>query len=202
MAQTLDPKAPTEVVERRWHVPGIQSVTTSASGVTVDSAELDGEDALLTLSGGVAGTIGVITVTVTTGDETLVETFYVPVQASTLAFDDTAQAVVSFALRKIKGVRGTATAAEAADALERLNMMLAAWKATGADVGAMLPLTLDDRIYCEDAHLWAVKHNLILAIADLYGFEPSAYVQMAARSGLSLVKNSNLSGEPMVSEYL
>ncbi len=194
MAQTWASKAPTEVVERRWTVPGIQSVATSAvAGVTVDSAELDGDDALITLSAGAGGTIGTVTLTVTAGDETLVDTFYIPVMAATLAFDDTAQDIVSFALRKVKGVRGTATATEAADALERLNMMLAAWKVQGADVGAMLPLALVSRLYCEDAFLDAIKANLVLKLADLYGFQPAPTTVAEARYGLSLVKNANLS---------
>ena len=202
MAQTWEGKAPTEVVERRWTVPGIQSVVTSGvAGVTVDSAELDGEDALITLSAGTGGTIGTVTVTVTTGDETLVDTFYIPVMASTLAFDDTAQDIVSFALRKVKGVRGTATATEAADALERLNMMLAAWKVQGADVGAMLPLALVSRLYCEDAFLDAIKANLVLKLADLYGFQPAATTAMEARYGLSLVKNANLSDDREKAAY-
>lgn len=202
MAQTWEPKAPTEVVERRWTVPGIQSVTTSAvSGVTVDSAELEGEDALITLSAGAAGTIGTVTVTVTTGDETLVETFYIPISASTLAFDDTAQDIVSFALRKVKGVRGTATATEAADALERLNMMLASWARQGADVGAMLPLALASRLYCEDAFLDAIKANLILKLADLYSFTPAATTVLEARQGLSLIKNAKLPDEREGAEF-
>ena len=196
MAQTWDGKAPTEVVERRWTVPGIQSVTTSGvAGVTVDSAELDGEDALITLSAGTAGTIGTVTVTVTTGDETLVETFYIPVMASALAFDDTAQDVVSFALRKVKGVRGTPTSTEAADALERLNAMLASWSRQGADVGAMLPLALTSPLYCEDAFVEAIKANLILKVADLYGFAPAPTTALEARQGLALVKSAKLPDE-------
>lgn len=202
MAITWAGKAPTEIVERRWTVPGIQSVATSGvAGVTVDSAELDGDDALITLSAGAGGTIGTVTLTVTTGDETLVETFYIPVMASTLAFDDTAQDIVSFALRKVKGVRGTASATEAADALERLNMMLASWARQGADVGAMLPLALASRVYCEDAFLDAIKANLVLKLADLYGFVPAPTTVAEARYGLSLVKNAKLPDDRAESAY-
>lgn len=207
MAQTWQPKAPTEVVERRWTVPvdsddGLASFTTSVAGVTLDSSETQGDDAVFYISAGTNGTIGSITITATTSQSrVLVETFYIPVQVSTLAFDDTANDIVSFALRKVKGVRGTATATEAADALERLNMMLAAWKVQGADVGAMLPLDLTDRLYCEDAFLDAIKANLVLKLADLYGFQPAPTTVLEARQGLALIKNAQLSRDTLEARY-
>lgn len=201
MALTLAPKDPSEVVRYAWTPAmadgdSIASFVLVETGCTIDSEEIVGDEVVFFVSGGTAGTIGSIVATAVTDDgETLEDTLYLPIQASTLAFDDTAQDIVSFALRKVKGVRGTATATEAADALERLNMMLAAWKVTGADVGAMLPLVLASRLYCEDAFLDAIKANLVLKLADIYGFQPAPTTVMEARQGLSLIKNAKLSDE-------
>jgi hypothetical protein len=201
MALTLAPKDPQEVVRYSWAPAladgdGIASYTLVETGCTVDSDEIVGDEVVFFVSAGVAGTIGSIVATAVTNDgETLEDTLYLPIQASTLAFDDTAQDICSFALRKVKGVRGTPTATESADALERLNNMLASWTRQGADVGAMLPLSLVSRVYCEDAFLDAIKANLILKLADLYGFQPAPTTVMEARTGLSLIKNAKLSDE-------
>jgi hypothetical protein len=205
MALTLAHKDPSEVVRYAWAPAladgdGIASFTLTETGCTITSEEIVGYEIVFFVSGGTAGTIASIVATVVTNDgETLEDTLYLPIQVSALAFDDTAQDIVSFALRKVKGIRGTASAGEAADALERLNQMLAAWKVTGADVGAMLPLTLVSRLYCEDAFLDAIKANLVLKLADLYGFQPAPTTVLEARQGLSLIKNARLS-EDTVSE--
>ncbi len=207
MALTLASKGPDDVIRYAWQPPladgdSIASFTLSETGCVIDSDENLGDEIVLFVSGGTALTIGVITATAASNDgEEFEETLYLPIVASTLAFDDTAQDICSFALRKVKGIRGTPSATEAEDALDRLNMMLATWKRQGADVGAMLPLTLDDRLYCPDEYLSAVKHNLILELADIYGFEPNARTQTNARNGLSLIKNANLSGERIKAAY-
>jgi hypothetical protein len=198
MALTLSAKDPQEVVRYAWAPAladgdGIASFTLTETGCTIDSEEIVGCEVVFFVSGGAAGTIGSIVATAVTNDgETLEDTLYLPIQASSLAFDDTAQDIVSFALRKVKGVRGTASAGEASDALERLNQMLAAWRLKGADVGAMLPLALVSRLYCEDAFLDAIKANLVLKLADLYGFQPAPTTIMEARQGIALIMNAKL----------
>ena len=207
MALTLSAKAPGDVIRYSW-VPAladgdsIASYTLVETGCTIDSDESLGAEIVFFVSAGVAGTIGTITAeAVTTDGEELNETIYLPIVASTLAFDDTAQDICSFALRKVKGVRGTATATESADALERLNNMLASWKRQGADVGAMLPLALTSRLYCDDAFLDAIKANLVLKLADLYGFQPAPTTVMEARTGLALIKNANLPADRGSADY-
>lgn len=123
-------KTPAEVVERRWSVPlaegdGISGVSTSATDVTVDSDDHELSEAVVVLSGGSAGTVGAVTVTVTTiAGHTHVETFYVPIYAPT-AQAVTARDVCSFALRKIVGVGNDAEASELDDALDLLQGIFA-----------------------------------------------------------------------------
>lgn len=133
MAQHWTAKAPTEVVERRWCAPlvagdGISTVSTSASGVTVDSTDRALDEAIVTLSAGVAGTPGVVTVTVTTNrGHTFVETFIIPVYATTVQAV-TVRDVCDFALRKIVGIGADAEAAELSDAVELLQGVFARFR--------------------------------------------------------------------------
>ena len=198
MAHILAAKAPTEVVERRWAVPVIDgdapsSASLSASGVTVDDNAFEGNELVLTLSAGSAAATGSIVATITTdAGHTLVETLYIPVVASAAQVADTARDYIDFALRKIVGLGVEAEAEELADALERLNALIAEWRACGADIGAPYPLTSNSVIYCPDYAVNALRYNLMVALAPLYGADLSPLEYEAARRGLQLVKSKNL----------
>lgn len=200
MAQHWAAKAPTEVVERRWPVPvraddGLSSISVTASGVTKDADEVDGDDAVVTLSAGTANTTAVVTITATTSDgDTLIETFYLPIAETTVQIGDTVNDYISFALRKVFGA-ATAPSRAAADALERLEAMLLSWKAQGADVGSTFPLATTTVMNVPDEYVEGIRANLIVAVADRYGMELSPVVVEQARRGLQLIKAKNLSDD-------
>jgi hypothetical protein len=207
MAQTWPAKAPTEIVERRWTVPvdaddGLSSFARVASGVTIDAYSMQGNDAVLTLSAGVDNVAATVTLTATTTrGRVLVETFYLPIFASPNEFAYTARDICNFALRKVAGIGTTADAAELSDALERLSDMLAAWKGQGANIGAKLPCAAADVFYISDEFASAVKNNLILEIADLYDYQPSARVINNAQRGLQQIKSSLIDAETRSTVY-
>lgn len=198
MSDFLAAKGPSEVVQRRWLVPvdsddGASSVSAVATGVTKDSATLEGDEVVLTLSAGTAATTGSIAVTVTTSrGRTLIETLYIPIVApgSTAT---TVRDLVNFALRKVAGISETPDEDQAEDARERLQDMLELWRQAGADVGATRPLTLSTVIYCPESFLAAIKNNLIIEVADLYNAEVSPVVVRNATTGLAHIKQTNLS---------
>lgn len=206
MAYFLAAKTAGEVVRREWPVPvdaddGASSASLSASGVTVDSNSFEGNNLVLTLSGGTAATTGSIVATITTTQgRTLVETLYVPVVASAAQVADTARSYVEFVLRKVTGIGETPEADEAADALERLNAMVAEWRAGGADIGAPYPLTLSSVIYCPDYAVRALRYNLLIDCAGLYGMEPTIDERMTAMRGLQLVKQTNVWNRRLVTD--
>jgi len=196
MADFLVAKVATEVVTRRWPVPGddvAASVATSASGVTVDSATLDDAEVVLTLSAGTAGQTATVTVTVTTEQgQTLIETLYIPIVASTAQIADTARDYINFALRKIVGLGVEPSADELADALERVNAIVARWRKGGADIGAAFPIEASTVIYCPDWAVSALRYNLLVECASLYGAEPSPFEYEQARRGLQTIKQNNV----------
>lgn len=195
MAETLAAKGPSETVERRWAVPvedgdGVASVSISASGVTA-TAELDGNDVVLTISDGTAGSTASIVVTATTDQEfILADTLYIPIVAGDGAAI-TVQDVLSYALRKVTGLGETPDADQAADALEKLSDMLEEWRVTGADVGAPRPLALSTVLYSPHSHISAIKNNLIVRLSDQYNREVTPSVAVAAVRGLQLIKTAN-----------
>lgn len=196
MADYLAAIGPDETVERRWTCPiedgdGAASVVVSGTNVTV-TAELDGNDVVLTLSGGTEGATAYIDVTVTTDQEfILADRLYVPVLAKAGA-SVTVQSIIEFALRKIVGIGETPDADQASDALERLGDMLEEWRITGADIGAPRPLTLSTVLYSPHSHISAIKNNLIVRLADIYnGGEVTPGVAVAAVRGLQLIKTAN-----------
>lgn len=197
MAGFLAPKVPAEVVQRAYVVPldaddNIASVSTSATGVTVASTEIEGAKVLLNLTGGTAAQTGSIVLTVTTqAGRTLIETLYVPIIASAAQIAGTAQDYCFFALRKIAGLGEVPTADELSDALERLSAMIASWRVQGADIGAPFPLEAESVIYCPDYAVDALRYNLLMDVASLYGVPPSQMDAMKALRGLQLVKNMN-----------
>jgi len=205
MAYHLAPKAPTAIVERRWTVPvdlddGPASVVLAASGVTVDANSFEGDELVLTFSGGTAATSGYVTATVTTSQGRVhVETLYIPIVVST-AVGTTARDICLFALRKVAGVGDEPDADELSDAMERLNDMLARWVGEGADTGATYPLAEATVLSLPNAYLSAIKANLLLECADLYANVPGAVDVRNARTGLQAIKQANL-GKPDPVEY-
>lgn len=206
MAYNLEPKAAAEVITYRWTVPVADgdnpaTVATSASGLTVDSATLEGSELVLTVSAGTAGSTGRVVATFTTDKgDTLEETFYVPVIA-TAATGMTVRDAIAFALRKVFGL-GEETPADAAeDALERLSDMLQLWREVGADVGAAFPLEVSSTIYCKPSCQGAIKANLAVEVADLYGREITPALAVAAVRGLQHVKSDRLPDVRTGAEY-
>jgi hypothetical protein len=166
MAQHWQPKAPTEVVERRWRVPlattdGISAVSTAAVGVTVDSDDHELNEAVVVLSGGTDGA-GSVTVTITTDDGlTLTETFYIAIRAST-AQTVTARDVCHFALRKIVGVGGDPEAAELEDAIEQLQGLFSRFNIGPIPVDANSALNVPDDV------VQPIKFYLRKLVSDTY----------------------------------
>ncbi len=198
MAQAWKAKAPTEIVERVWTVPvgpddALSSVTVVAVNVTYVSNRTDGNDAYVTLSGGTAGNSATVTITATTADGLIhVETFYFDIVASTAQLGTTVRDVCLFALRKQAGMGDEPDADELEDAVERLGDMIALWSAQGAALGVDLPLAEADTLNIADAHIIALKYNLIVALADIYGSELSPVSVDYARRGLAQIKNDIL----------
>lgn len=201
MAAFLAAKVGSELVQRAYVVPldqddNLASVDTSASGVTVVSTEIEDGTVLLNLSGGTNGQTATIALTATTDKgRALVQTLYLPIIASTAQIADSAASYCNFALRKIVGIGNTPDADELADALERLNAMVASWRAQGADIGAAFPIEANTVIYCPDYAVEALRFNLMLDVASLYGQPVSQMDALKAARGLQLVKNMNVPDE-------
>lgn len=197
MAVFWSAKDPDAAVSLAW-APNLANGDTlagfaySVTGAVVDAAEMADDLVGFVISGGTASQTAIIEASATTGyGETLSETIYLPIIApgsSALSARDLA----SFALRKVNGIGEVPSDEQAADAIERLQDMLAHWRNTGADVGTPHPLTVNSVIYAPDEHLLAIKNNLILEIADIYGFDPSPFVIKNALQGLASVKNGNV----------
>lgn len=199
----LTGKSATAVVERRFKPDqeALSGVSTSATGVTVDSATVDGDEIVLVLSGGTEGETASIAVTVTADAQTVVYTLYIPILPVGV-LGETAREICAFALRKMTGLGVDPEAVNEEDALERLRDMLNLWRETGADIGAPADLDATTVIYCRNAWLSAVKNNLILQLADLYGAEPGPVVIENARRGVQAIKHANLPDERGGVSYL
>lgn len=201
MAVFLASKAPTEVVERRWVIPvdaddSPASAALADSGVTVDADSFEGNELVLTLSAGTAAATGSVVATITTAQgRILVETLYIPVVASAAQIAATARDYCYFALRKITGNGVDPTANELADALERLNAIVAALREGGADIGCAFPIVAATVIYCPDWAVAALRYNLLLDCYSSYEASPSAVDVMRAQQGLQLVKHKSLPAE-------
>jgi hypothetical protein len=201
MAAFLASKTASELVQRAYTVPldkddNIASVATSGTGVTVVSTEIEDGEVLINLSGGTAAQTGQVVLTVTTDEgRTLIETLYIPIVESAAQIAATAGDFAAFALRRIVGIGETPGAAEQDDALERLNAMVASWRAQGADIGAAFPIEASTVLYCPDYAVEALRYNLLMDCMSLYGEQPTPMEAMKARQGLSLVKNMNLPDE-------
>jgi len=207
MAHSLAPKAPTEVVERRWAIPvrdddHALSAALSTSGITVPGYAVEDDELILSLTGGTAQTVGIVTATITTAKgDTLVETLYIPVFDSTALQAKTVRDICDFALRKVIGNGETADGAELTDAIERLEAMLHLWRDSGADVGATFPLDESATLYLRDSFVSGVQYGLRMLTQQHYGIplEPLD-VQMATR-GLQAIKHANLGQRSEVEHY-
>lgn len=195
MAQTWLKKAPSEVVERRWTVPladgdAISSVSTSATGVTVDGDDYQLDEAIVTLSAGSAGVKATVTVTVSTVDgNTHVETFFIAIRASTAAFGTTVRDVVSFALRKILGVGVSAESEELDDGVELFNGMIALWRINGMDIGVAKELAASDTIDVPDEFILPIKYSLRKLCHSTYEAPLTAVDATMADQGERLIAN-------------
>ena len=211
MALQFAAKAPHDVKRYSWDVPVVDGdalssfSVDSASGVTVDSSDDDGNSVVLYLSGGTASTTGIIKLhAITVSGEEFDETIYIPILPAdnVVGHSETAQTIIEYALRPITGMSGTATSDELADGLEQLNGMLAHWKSTGADVGAVIPLSLATAIYAPDEWILAIKNNLRLYIAETYGNPVTPVMGLLAKTGLQAIKNGRLENrDPLKVEY-
>ena len=201
MAIYWSAKTPTQVIRYNW-LPDLVAGDTLASavitaiGATVDLSSLEQESVAVLVSGGTAGETASFAVSATTVEgETLTETIYLPIIASAAQIAHTAREYVTFALRRVIGNGETPSADEMTDALERLNAMVAEWRAQGADIGAAFPIVAETVIYCPDYAVSALRYNLLLDVASLYGEPVTQMEAMKARQGLSLVKNMNVPEE-------
>lgn len=189
MALTLSAKAAGEVVRYSWFPPlvdgdTIASYTLVETDCVIDSDSNETDSVAMFVSGGTAGTTGTIVATALTSDgETLTETLYLPIRASTNAAANTVGDVIAFALRPIVGMGESADAAESDQALEALNDMVAEWRIDGLDIGVAAPLTTDIELSVSDSFLSALKFNLRVRVADEYGYQlPAATIETAQRS--------------------
>lgn len=196
MAQTWEAKAATETKRYKWAVPlqdgdGLQSFSSLASGATIESEEEEADEIVYYISGGTNGTTATITLSALTNEgETLTETIYLPIAVTTAG--ETVANIVTFALKPIIGLGGTATDDEKTDALEILNDWLAEQAITGADVGAALPLLISDTLYAPRGWVSGIKAGLSVRVAKQYGRQVDQDTRIAAVRGLQTIKNSRL----------
>lgn len=197
MALFWSPKPSAATMSFDWTPELADGVTVAITTATMTNATLvsrksDSQTVTFTISGGTSGQTASLAIVATTSDgQTLSETIYLPIIGPGV-LAETVQDIVAFALRKVTGIGETPDADQAADALERLQDMLDYWRLTGADVGAPSPLALTSVVYCPDGYLLAIKYNLILQLADFYGFDVSPVVVQNAAAGLAMVKAHNL----------
>lgn len=200
MALSLASKAPTDVVRYSWTPPVIggdtvssATLTVSSGGVIIDSYGVEEDSVYFFVSGGAVGGTAVIAASAVTNDgETLTETIYLPIIASTTQIAQTGLEYCSFALRRVIGNGEVPSADELADALERLNALVALWRAQGADIGAVFPITASTVIYCPDYAASALRYNLLMDVASLYGEQVTQQEAVMARNGLALIQHRNL----------
>lgn len=196
MAVTLRPKAPADIVRYAWKPETgdyLATVTASATGATVTRSGVAGDEAFFYVSGGTLGETASIVLTVTTADgETLSQTFYLPIRATAAVLGVLVADVLSYALRPIVGLGGSPTSAEQDDARENLDLMLAEWAESGADLGVKLPTAESDTLLVPDGYAGAIKANLRRRLCELYGKPLTSSDVIAARRGEILVKFNSL----------
>ena len=207
MALTLTAKPSGAQYRYTWAVPlvagdSVASYTLTPTGCTILASENAGETIEFLVSGGTIGTMASIAAIAVTADgEVLTETLYIPIRNTTNTLGNTARDACLFALRKASGMGNEPEADELADALERLNDMLAAWAGEGADIGIALPVAAGTVLLVSDAFIQAIKMNLILQIADIYEYAPSGMVVNDALRGLQRIKAANLPAERVLADF-
>lgn len=196
MAYTWPPKAPGAIRAYDWTPKAdtpLDSVSIAVtSGTVTATSDVYGDTATITVTGGADGVEQTLTLTATAGDETFVETVYISIEASTNRLANTVRDVCVFALRKISGIAEEPEADELADAIERLNDMVAGYRVTGADMGLSLPLVEADVLKVPDHAYRALKLNLRNELHEFYGEPLTQTMVMDARNALAVVKNANL----------
>jgi hypothetical protein len=201
-------KTPDETVSRRWNpdVDGgesIQSATVAVdSGTVTATVEVEASHGAhgvnVLVSGGAAGEVARVSVTAITSDgSTLVGVFQIPVRAEASVFANTARNVCDFALRKIVGNNGTASATELSDAMERLNAILALWRLSGMDVGVSGELSSTDTLTVPDAYLTAIKYALRRDLHDYYNVPLSANDVLMAQQAEAAVLADTINLQPL-----
>jgi hypothetical protein len=179
----------------------LASYTLVATDCVILADESSGNDIIFMVSGGVDGTSGVIELEALTGNsEVLPETLYIPITA-TQAGPTKASGVIEFALRKVFGNGASIDAAAGADALERLNDMVAFFEVSGASVGCPMPLEEGTDLLIPSWKLQALKYGLTVRCAEHYGRELTGDVLLNARTGLQQLKHSNLPADRVGTEY-
>ena len=196
MATSWPAKAPTAVLTYTWTPDPAEALSSATPVVTTGTAtiaaEVMGADVALTVTGGADGVTQVFTVTAISGDQTFVETFYLPIETSENRLGNTARDVCLFALRKVSGVNREPSAAMLSDALERMNDFLALSKVKGADFGLSLPVLDHTELLFDDSYLSALKFNLRNTLHEFYGVPVTTANVMEARAGLSVVMNAQI----------
>ena len=196
MAYTWPPKAPGAIRAYDWTPKAdtpLDSVSIAVtSGTVTATSDVYGDTATITVTGGADGVEQTLTLTATAGDETFVETVYISIEASTNRLANTVRDVCLFALRKVSGIAEEPEADELADAIERLNDIVAVYRVTGADMGLSLPLVEADVLKVPDHAYRALKLNLRNELHDFYSVPLSQVDLMDARNALAVVKNANL----------
>ncbi len=80
--------------------------------------------------------------------------------------------------------------------------MLLEWKEGGADLKMPLLLTTTAAMHIPDYAMQAVKANLTVRLAGMYGADPARDMPARALRGLQLIKHKNLPVEYVaVSDY-
>lgn len=203
MALFWQAKAPASVEERVWKIADVSSASFTVSpGTATLSHEIEGDGVTVTVTGGAAGVVQVITASAVLGSgETISETIYIPIRDAATLLGNTVYDVCAFALRKIAGIGETADADELSVAVEIFNDMVAEWRGAGADVGIAKELASTDDLIVRDEFIAPIKYNLTVRLAEEFDRPLTPVLVENARRGMQLIKNSLLSRDVAKAEY-
>lgn len=153
------------------------TLTVTSGDAVIDSYEQDGAVVSAFVSAGTAGTLTTIDASADTDDgETLTETIYLPIVAST-AQAATARDVCAYALRKVVGIGNDADAAELDDAMELLRGLLARFR-----IGPV-PAAPSSAMGLPDEFIQPLKAMLRKLVSDTYEKALTQTEQQAAIEG-------------------
>ena len=85
---------------------------------------------------------------------------------------------------------------EATDGLNALNDMLAEWKADGIGIHVGT-LATGDTLAAPDEHIRAIRYNLAVELAGLYGSSISPRIEATAERGMAILNAAYLPEVPM-----